>query len=117
MRKSTALLGAVAMLSIVPATPVLAQVVDTHEGICYMIVPDANGELTGASVQGTLFIRTNNSWTTMTCHFDLAPNEAPSKTTHARGDDCTYPGFATLMDWRATANPGGNMVLTCRAKN
>lgn len=117
MRKFIALLGAAAMLSIIPATPTLAQVVDTHDGICYMIVPDANGDLTGASVQGTLFVRTNKTWTTMTCHFDLTADEAPPKTTHASGFACSIPPLPVTYDTRATANPGGRMVLTCRYKN
>lgn len=114
MRILTAVLGAAAMLSIVPATPAHSQVVDTHDGICYMIVPDVNGGLTGASVEGTLFVRTNKSWTTMTCHFDLAEDELPPKTVHARGFPCSIPPLPATTDTRATANTGGRMVLTCR---
>ena len=114
MRIWTGLLGASAMLSIVPATPAAAQVVDTRDGICNMIVPDVNGNLTGAHVEGTLFVRTNKSWTTMTCHFDLAEEDLPPKTVHARGFPCAIPPLPTTTDTRATANTGGRMVLTCR---
>ena len=126
MRNLTALLGVAGMLTILPATPVFAQVVDTHDGICNMIVPDANGALTGALVFGTLFVRTNNSWTTMTCHFDLPDELAPSKATHARDFACgiVIPpedpnGDATIVqadETRASASSGGRMVMTCRLR-
>ena len=118
MRKFLALLGVAGMITIVPATPTLAQVVDTHEGICYMIVPDSDGNLTGASVQGNLFVRTNNSWTTMTCHFDLTADQSPDKATHASGFPCSIPPLPEpTTDTRASASSGGRMVLTCRYKN
>lgn len=114
MRVWTCLLAASAMLSIVPATPALAQVVDTRDGICNMIVPDVNGSLTGAHVEGTLHVRSNKSWTTMTCHFDLAEDEVPPKTVHARGFSCAIPPLPSTTDTRATANTGGRMVMSCR---
>ena len=116
MRKFMALLGVGAMLTIVPDAPALAQVIDTHDGICAMIVPDSDGGLTGAHVEGNLFVRTNNSWTTMTCHFDLTAEQAPAKSTHASGFLCEIAGLST-NDTRASASPGGRMVLTCRFKN
>jgi hypothetical protein len=116
MRKLTAMLGAAAMLSIVPATPVLGQVVDTRDGICYMIVPDVNGALTGANVEGSLHVRSNKTWTTMTCHFDLTEDQVPPKTVHARGFPCAIPPLPPTTDTRATANNGGRMVLTCRTR-
>ena len=114
MRNLTAMLGAAAMLSIVPATPALSQVIDTRDGICNMIVPDTSGNLTGAQVEGTLHVRSNKSWTTMTCHFDLAEDELPPKTVHARGFSCAIPPLPSTTDTRATANTGGRMVMSCR---
>jgi hypothetical protein len=112
-----ALLGVGGMLTILPAAPVLGQVIDPHSGICNMVVPDANGALTGAQVVGTLFVRVNKSWTTMTCHFDLIGDEAPDKATHASGFGCQIPpNPIPTMDSRASASPGGRMVLTCRFK-
>jgi hypothetical protein len=116
MRNLTAMLGAAAMLAILPATPALGQVIDTRDGICYMIVPDVNGGLTGAAAEGTLFVRTNKTWTTMTCHFDLTEDQLPPKTVHASGFPCAIPPLPTTTDTRATANTGGRMVLTCRTR-
>ena len=116
MRKIMALLGVSGMLTILPTTPTFAQIIDTHGNNCQMIVPDANGELTGAGVDGgPLFIRSNKSWTTMTCHFDLTADQSPPKTTHASGFPCMIPPLPTTTDSRATAN-AGRMVLTCRVK-
>ena len=115
MRRLMALLGVGGMLTILPAAPVLGQVIDPHEGICNMVVPDSGGELTGAHVVGTLFVRANKTWTTMTCHFDLTAEEAPDKATHASGFGCQIPpNPIPTMDSRASASPGGRMVLTCR---
>jgi hypothetical protein len=112
-----ALLGVGGMLTILPAAPVLGQVIDPHSGTCNMIVPDSSGSLTGAEVEGTLFIRANSSWTTMTCHFDLTAEESPDKATHARGFNCRIPpNPVPTTDSRASASPGGRMVLTCRYK-
>jgi len=117
MRKFIALLGAAAVLTIMPATPVLAEdvIIDIRDGICDGIVPDANGQLTGAHVTGTLFVRSNTSWVTMTCHFDLTADQAPDNETHARGFTCGIGDISTT-DTRASASSGGRMVLTCRFK-
>lgn len=117
MRKLMALLGVAGMLTILPAAPVFGQVIDPHSGICNMVVPDASGQLTGAQVVGSLFVRTNKTWTTMTCHFDLTDDEAPDKATHARGFECKIPpNPVPTTDSRASASAGGRMVLTCRFK-
>jgi hypothetical protein len=117
MRKFMALLGAAGMLTILPATPALAgAVIDKDSGICYSIVPDANGGLTGAEVQGSLLVRTNKSWTTMTCHFNLTAGETPARTTKASGFECTIGPIST-HDTRINASSGGRMVMTCRYKN
>ena len=119
MREFMALLGVAGMLTIIPATPAFAQVIDTHEGICHMVVPDADGGLTSTTViDGVLFIRSNNSWTTMTCHFDLTADQAPDKATHAGGFPCSIPPLPDpTFDTRVSASPGCRMVLTCRLKN
>lgn len=117
MRKFSALLGAAALLTILPVTPALADgaVVDKDEGTCSGIVPDADGNLTGAVVFGDLIVRSNKSWTTLTCHFDLTDEEAPTQNTKASGFDCYTPVLTT--DTRANASPGGRMVVTCRVAN
>lgn len=117
MQRFLALIGAAALLSIVPATPALADgaVIDKEDGTCSGIVPDANGELTGATVFGDLIVRTNKSWTTLTCHFDLNDAQAPIQNTKANGFDCYTPTLTT--DTRINASPGGRMVLVCRIAN
>lgn len=114
MRRFMGVLGAAAMLSIAPATPAFAEgaVVDKQDGTCSGIVPDASGNLTGAVVFGDLTVRSNKSWTTLTCHFDLTDDEAPAKNTKASGFNCFTPEPTT--DTRANASPGGRMVVTCR---
>ena len=114
MRRFTATLGAAAMLSIMPATPALAEgaVVNKEDGSCSGIVPDEGGQLTGAVVFGSLIIRSNSTWTTLTCHFDLTDEEAPVQNTKASGFPCYTPEVTT--DTRINASPGGSMVMTCR---
>lgn len=118
MRKFTALAGIAALLSIVPTTPAIADpVIDPGADNCEMIVPDENGDLTGAAVTGgTLNVRDNKTWVTMTCHFDLTEDQLPTRTVHARGFSCSIPPFGSTTDTRATANTGGRMVLTCRKR-
>jgi hypothetical protein len=112
MRRFMGLLGAAAMLSIIPATPALA---DKEDGTCSGVVPDASGNLTGAVVFGDLIVRSNKAWTTLTCHYDLTDSEAPAKNTKASGFPCYTPVLTT--DTRANASPGGRMVVTCRVAN
>lgn len=118
MRRPIAMIGGAALLTIFPATPALADgaIIDKESGTCQMIVPDASGLLTGAEVEGSLLIRENKSWITMTCHFDLTEEQSPPKATHARGFSCGIPPHGSTTDTRASASSGGRMVLTCRIK-
>ena len=119
MRKFTGLLAAVAMLTFLPATPAFAEgaVVDKENGTCIGIVPDENGvlPLDGEVVHGDLIVRSNKTWTTLTCHFDLTDEQSPPKRRNASGFDCYTPELTT--DTRANASPGGRMVVTCRMAN
>ena len=117
MRKFIAALGMAALVAVVPATPALADgaVID-EGGSCFSVVPDANGDLTGANVVGDYKSRTTKSGNTnFTCHFDLTDEEAPLKSVKASGFPCVTPP-ATTYDSRIQASPGGRMVMTCNVR-
>lgn len=118
MKRLTAALGAVAILSIMPASPALADGASIDEGgNCNSIVPDANGDLTGASVIGTYKSRTTKSGNTnFTCHFNLSAEESPTKGVKAEGFTCFVFGGITTNDSRIQASPGGRMVMTCTVR-
>lgn len=117
MRKSLAMLGAAALLSVFPATPALAEgATVTKDGVCYAFVPDGSGGLTSIVAIGEALTRTNNSGnTTMTCHFDLDDSQSPPKAARARGFPCETPVGLT-HDTRINASSGGRMVMTCRIR-
>ena len=126
MRKILAVAGAAALVSVVPATPAAAVVINPDSDTCVGQVPNADGELGGPELNGSLVIRDNKSWTTMTCHFDVPDELAPSKATHARDFECNIvlppedpDGDATIVaadESRASASSGGRMVMTCRIR-
>lgn len=126
MRKFVAVAGAAALLSIVPTAPAFGAVINPDSESCVGQVPNADGELAGPELNGTLVIRDNKSWTTMTCHFDVPDGLAPDKATHARDFPCgiVLPpdepgGDATIVqadETRASASSGGRMVMTCRLR-
>lgn len=120
MRKAIAILATAALLSFIPASPALAEgaTIDKDSGTCTGLVPDANGNLIYTSdadiVYGTLLVRKNKSWTTMTCHFTLDEAHTPPQTTKASGFVCYTP--EPTYDTRANASSGGRMVVTCRIR-
>ena len=119
MRKLLATMSATALVAVVPATPALADgaVIDKDLGICQGVVPGPDGQLSDIFVTSNdLIIRANKTWTTMTCHFDLEDHQSPSKATRASNFGCVVDGQLTT-DTRASASPGGRMVMTCRTRN
>ena len=119
MRKSIAMLGAVALLTIMPATPVLAEspiVID--EGACFGFIPTASGEFDPATIfgPGRIHVVTKGSWTTLTCHLDIPPNLIPKKVRRANGVEC-YTSLGLTNDSRMQATPGGRATATCRVRN
>jgi hypothetical protein len=121
MRKLTALLGLAAMLTILPATPALAEgTIVAHDGLCGGLLPDGNGGLTDIVFFGTANTRiTKSGITTVTCHFDLDPSIIPDGNLKASGFDCyTQENFQGLTNnTRLNVSPGGRAVLTCRLKS
>lgn len=118
MNKLMALVGAAALMSIAPATPAFADGATIgNGGDCFGIVPDAAGNLTGATVIGTYTSRSTKSGiTNFTCHFDLNDDEAPAKNVKASGFACQTP-LGSTTNSRINASPGGRMVLTCAIKS
>jgi len=115
MRKITALLGVTAMLTILPATPALAEgAIVAKDGLCFGALPDGNGGFTDIYFEGTATSRTNKSWTTITCHFSLDPAIIPSGNLKASGFVCST-GAGMTTDSRLNISPGGRAVLTCRS--
>jgi hypothetical protein len=120
MRKFTALLGVAAMLTILPATPALADgAVVAHDGVCVGALPDGNGGFLDIYFEGTANIRTTKSGvTTLTCHFSLDPEIVPVANLKARGFLCYTGenGAGETHDTRLNISPGGRAVLTCSSK-
>lgn len=119
MQRFLALMGAAALLSIVPATPALADGAVIGEGEdCYGKVPNADGTFPteGDFIAGSYTSRTTKSGiTNFTCHFDLTDEQAPPKNRKASNFACGTPmGLATSS--RINASPGGRMVMTCSVK-
>jgi hypothetical protein len=120
MRKPIAIVATAALLTVLPASPAWADgaTVDKDTNTCSGLVPDENGNLIYNSdadiVYGTLLVRKNKSWTTMTCHFTLDEAHTPPQTTKASGFVCYTP--EPTYDTRANASSGGRMVVTCRIR-
>ena len=117
MRKFTALLGVAAMLSIMPATPALAEgsiVVDGDE--CGGFVPTADGGVGPALTTTDSHQVQKGNWVTVTCHFDIPEGLEPAKATKAVGVPCTIPGYGSTTNTRMSASPGGRAVGTCRIR-
>jgi hypothetical protein len=114
------LLGVAALLTILPATPALADgAIVAHDGICGGALPDENGELTDIFFLGTSNSRTTKSGiTTVTCHFNLPPEVITSGNLKARGFPCyTRENSGGLTyDTRMNVSRGGRAVMTCRLK-
>lgn len=118
MMKSLAMLGAAALLMVVPATPALAEGAIIGDGdTCGGVVPDENGNLVGEQILGTYTSRTTKSGiTNFTCHFDLPDELTPPTNRKARGFVCGTP-MGPTTNTRINASPGGRMVMSCSIKN
>ena len=114
MRKLTTLLGVVAMLTILPATPARAEgTIVAHDGLCGGLLPDGNGGFTDIVFFGTANTRiTKSGITTVTCHFTLDPSIIPEGRLQARGFDCyTKENFEGLTNnTRLNVSAGGRAV-------
>ena len=117
MRKFMALVGVAAILTIIPATPALADgAIVAHDGLCGGLLPDGNGGFTDIYFEGVANTRTNKTGTTVTCHFSLAPGIVPTENLKASGFECYTGegGTGLTTDTRLNISPGGRAVLTCR---
>lgn len=117
MRKTTALLGAVALLSIFPATPALAAgTIVIGDGTCNGFVPTVTGGVGAFLSGGEIHVVTKQNWTTITCHLDIPDGLEPPKGVRAYNVPCLTE-LGTTTDTRMSASPGGRAVGTCRLRN
>lgn len=117
-----ALIGVAAILTIVPATPALADegAIVAHDGLCGGLLPDGEGGFTDIFFLGEANTRSTPSGIiTVTCHFTLDPSIVPDGNLKASGFDCYTQenGGGLTTDTRLNVSPGGRAVLTCRLKS
>jgi hypothetical protein len=119
MKRLSALLGAAALLTIMPATPALAGgATITPDGACGGFVPNADGSA-GAFIIGEISLSnsTKSGNLNITCKFDVPDNLVPSKTRKASGFDCGFPDGSITTDSRMIVTPGGNGSLSCKKRS
>ena len=113
MKKVTAILCATALVSILPATPALAEgATVTQEGQCSGFIPNEDGSA-GAGLLGELHsVVTKGGNTSLVCKFEFEAGIIP-KARRASGFFCsTLAG--TTNDSRMVATPEGDATLTCK---
>jgi hypothetical protein len=113
MKKFTTLLGAAALVTIMPATPAAAEgAAVIQDGFCGGFIPTADGG-TGQLISGEVHsVTTKKGNTSVVCHFEFEAGLIP-KAYHASGFACgTFAGLTTNS--RMVANPDGFATLTCK---
>ena len=118
MKRLPALVGAAALLTIVPATPALADgAVITPDGICGGFVPNEDGSA-GAFIIGEISLSnsTKSGNLNISCKFDVPEELVPSKTRKASGFPCGFPDGSFATESRMVVTPGGSGSLTCKKR-
>ena len=118
MYRLPALLGVAALLTLMPATPALADgAVITPDGICGGFVPNEDGSA-GTPVFGEISLSnsTKSGNLNITCKFDVPDELVPSKTRKAANFICGFPNGSTTTNSRMVVTPGGNGSLTCKKR-
>ena len=119
MNRLPALLGAAALLTVVPASPALADgATITPDGICNGFVPDENGEF-GTPIAGEISLSnsTKSGNFNISCKFDVDESLVPSKTRKAAGFICFFPDGSFTENSRMVVTPGGSGSLTCKKRS
>ena len=119
MRKTTAMMSAVALLTIMPATPAFAESpIVIGDGVCFGFIPTASGGFDPSTIfgPGRIHVVTKGSWTTLTCHLDIPPHLVPTKVRRAIGAEC-LTSLGLTNDTRMQASPGGRATASCRIRN
>ena len=118
MRRTIAMLGAVGLLTIIPATPALGEgTIVFNDAICYGFVPTEDGQFDPDAIltNGRIHVVAKAGWTTLTCHLDIPPDLLPTTVRRADGVLC-YTPLGYTNDTRMQASPGGRAVGTCRVR-
>ena len=118
MKRLPALLGAAALLTLMPATPALADgAVITPDGICGGFVPNEDGS-SGPAIFGEISLSnsTKSGNLNITCKFDVPDELVPSRTRKAANFICGFPDGSTSTNSRMVVTPGGNGSLTCKKR-
>lgn len=119
MKKYIALIGMSALVSILPASPTLAQnanaAVVIDDSGCVGFVPTDTGGF-GPFIftpDGAHAVLTSSGVQILTCHFDVPDWAVPASATRASGFLCgTY--FGTTNDTKMVASAGGRATLVCK---
>lgn len=118
MNRLPALLGAAALLTIMPATPAFADgAVITPDGVCGGFVPNEDGS-SGAAILGEISLSnsTKSGNLSIVCKFDVPEELVPPKTRKASDFICGFPDGSTSYDSRMVVTPGGSGSLTCKKR-
>lgn len=118
MTRLPALLGIAALLTIMPATPALADgAVITPDGACGGFVPNEDGS-SGATLIGEISLSnaTKSGNVNITCKFDVPDELVPSKTRKSLNFICGFPDGSTTTISRMIVTPGGSGSLTCKKR-
>jgi hypothetical protein len=118
MKRLPALLGAAALLTIMPTTPALADgAVIYPDGSCGGFVPTESGGM-GPALLGEISLSntTKSGNKNITCKFDVPEELVPSKTRKATDFSCAFPDFTLATESRMIVTPGGSGSLTCKTR-
>jgi hypothetical protein len=118
MRNPIVLLGAGLMLTVLPATPALADgAVITPDGICGGFVPTESGGI-GPSILGYISLSntTKSGNYNITCKFDVPEHLVPPETRKAADFPCRFPDGALADYSRMAVTTGGSGSLVCKTR-
>ena len=119
MNRIPALLGAAALLTIMPASPALADgAVIYPDGSCGGFVPTADGSQSSDFLLGEISLSntTKSGNKSITCKFDVPENLIPPTTRKASDFVCGFPDGTLATYSRMIVTKGGSASLTCKTR-